>query len=500
MSLQIRRTYTPDNPPTDLAEGQLAVEANSHPPRLWVGVPASINADRRILLNEAPNIPGIVTISDTAPGDGSPELGKLWLDTVKDQINVWNGTAWALLNTRAVLSANIPPADPLDGDFWWDTHNSQLYVWSGQEWIIAAITFGPPGPEGDKGPDGEPGITGPPGPTEWLPVGGVTTFHGRDDDVNLTLADVTWAGGAPTASPDFSGMPTTPTPGSLFGEQIPNVTFLNSFYARLASPPFTGIPTTPTPASRITNTQIVNAEFANNYYLNYTGGTISPGSFDVQVSGVPNSAVRTVMSGTHTVTTISASLSTGLVSETNGRLRWVLYTGSRWTSGPTELIWERFTDAGGSTWPEAVIHINRPTGSWEFHHGALTVRGGIYGTRLGAATSDVRTKENIAPSDVDALDKLRSIAIVSYDINQELKDWYDATGDDAPRCAKIGMVGQQVAEHIPEAVRTMTVEDSPLPRDCQALMMDEFVPYLVGAVQQLSKRVQGLEDEKRKRH
>jgi hypothetical protein len=41
--------------------------------------------------------------------------------------------------------------------------------------------------------------------------GGVTTFNGRAGAVTLTLADITGAGGAPNASPSFSGVPQAPT-------------------------------------------------------------------------------------------------------------------------------------------------------------------------------------------------------------------------------------------------------------------------------------------------
>lgn len=49
--MQIRRTRTPDNPPEGLAQGQLACEMASNPPRLWCGVPTSIDpSGRRELL------------------------------------------------------------------------------------------------------------------------------------------------------------------------------------------------------------------------------------------------------------------------------------------------------------------------------------------------------------------------------------------------------------------------------------------------------------------
>jgi hypothetical protein len=43
-------------------------------------------------------------------------------------------------------------------------------------------------------------------------IGGVSSFNGRAGAVNLTLADVTGVGGAPIASPTFTGTPAAPTP------------------------------------------------------------------------------------------------------------------------------------------------------------------------------------------------------------------------------------------------------------------------------------------------
>lgn len=48
MTIQIRRTATPDNPPPGLMPGQLAVEMASSPPRLWCGVPYEINPSGRV--------------------------------------------------------------------------------------------------------------------------------------------------------------------------------------------------------------------------------------------------------------------------------------------------------------------------------------------------------------------------------------------------------------------------------------------------------------------
>lgn len=47
--IQIRRTATPNNPPSGLSPGELSVEMDS-PTRLWVGVPSAQDASQRKLL------------------------------------------------------------------------------------------------------------------------------------------------------------------------------------------------------------------------------------------------------------------------------------------------------------------------------------------------------------------------------------------------------------------------------------------------------------------
>ena len=82
-------------------------------------------------------------------------------------------------------------------------------------------------------------------------------------------------------SPEFTGVPKTPTPSGSVTNQIVNVEYLNkritesgggsggggtsidlSAYAKLASPQFTGVPTTPTPDSQ-NQLQITNVKFVS---------------------------------------------------------------------------------------------------------------------------------------------------------------------------------------------------------------------------------------------
>lgn len=50
MTMQIRRTSTPNTPPTGLREGQLAIGMAETPPLLWIGVPTALDPSGRKLI------------------------------------------------------------------------------------------------------------------------------------------------------------------------------------------------------------------------------------------------------------------------------------------------------------------------------------------------------------------------------------------------------------------------------------------------------------------
>ena len=91
--VQILRTVTPDAAPTGLLEGELAVEMASTLPRLWVGVPASVDASGRRQLNAA--APPLF-IGDTPPA--APVTGQLWWKSDLGKTFVWytdaNSSQW----------------------------------------------------------------------------------------------------------------------------------------------------------------------------------------------------------------------------------------------------------------------------------------------------------------------------------------------------------------------------------------------------------------------
>jgi hypothetical protein len=114
---------------------------------------------------------------------------------------------------------------------------------------------------------------------------GVATFNGRSGNVTLTTADVTGAGGAPIASPTFTGVPAGPTAAAAtnttqlattafvlansvlsFNGRQGAVTLTNNDVtaaggAVVNSPAFTGVPTAPTAAVNTNTTQLATTAF-----------------------------------------------------------------------------------------------------------------------------------------------------------------------------------------------------------------------------------------------
>lgn len=77
MPMQIRGTASPNTPPSGLVERQLSVEMGSSPPKLWCGVPTSIDASGRVQLSPpadyvstAAQAPFVSIVSYGGRGDG----------------------------------------------------------------------------------------------------------------------------------------------------------------------------------------------------------------------------------------------------------------------------------------------------------------------------------------------------------------------------------------------------------------------------------------------
>jgi hypothetical protein len=140
---------------------------------------------------------------------------------------------------------------------------------------------------------------------------GVSTFNGRAGAVVLTAGDITGAGGAPSVSPALTGVPTAPTAAQGdTSSQIATDAFVAnaiaggtviSFNGRrgavaltlsdvqsvggapIASPTFTGVPAVPTAAPGSATTQAASTAFVTNAI---SGGTAGVASFNTRTGAV----------------------------------------------------------------------------------------------------------------------------------------------------------------------------------------------------------------------
>jgi len=144
----IKRTDIPNRQPTDLSPGELAVEMST-PTRLWVGVPANLDASGKKLLIDTAQVGGAFV------GEMPPVLsgqGDFWFES--DTCVLWiyynDGTSsqWVQVNGTGgggatggggVWIGETPPGVPEPGDLWYesDTGIFSLYYDDGntKQWV-----------------------------------------------------------------------------------------------------------------------------------------------------------------------------------------------------------------------------------------------------------------------------------------------------------------------------------------------------------------------------
>ena len=102
--------------------------------------------------------------------------------------------------------------------------------------------------------------------------------------------------------------------------------------------------------------------------------------------------------------------------------------------------------------------------------------------RVKSAVSDKRLKENIQPSKVNALDTLNKIEMVEFNWKKDGK------------FEKLGAIAQQV-ENVDENLVVQHFEDKDTPTDYLRINYFDTIPYLIKAVQELSKENKKIKKE-----
>ena len=132
-----------------------------------------------------------------------------------------------------------------------------------------------------------------------------------------------------------------------------------------------------------------------------------------------------------------------------------------WT-GDGEINGNGSNPAGGQN---AVVWWNQiTTGKWRQHAGITTA-------------SDRRLKENIEPTPVKALDKIKDLNLVAFDYIKDKSH------------EEIGLIAQEVLDVVPNAVNEYEGKDSHL-----TINYAKFIPYLLKAIQELNKKINLMEE------
>ena len=133
-----------------------------------------------------------------------------------------------------------------------------------------------------------------------------------------------------------------------------------------------------------------------------------------------------------------------------------------WT-GDGEINGNGSNPAGGQN---AVVWWNQiTTGKWRQHAGITTA-------------SDRRLKENIEPTPVKALDKIKDLNLVAFDYIKDKSH------------EEIGLIAQEVLDIVPNAVSEYEGEDSHL-----TINYAKFIPYLLKAIQELNQKINLMEEK-----
>ena len=134
-----------------------------------------------------------------------------------------------------------------------------------------------------------------------------------------------------------------------------------------------------------------------------------------------------------------------------------------WT-GTNDINGDGGNPAGGQN---AVVWWSQiTTGKWRQHAGITTA-------------SDRRLKENIKPTSVNALDKIKELNLIAFDY---IKD---------KSYEEIGLIAQEVQEVIPSAIETYAGEDTHL-----TINYSKFIPYLIKAIQELNQKLEKVNERR----
>lgn len=80
-----------------------------------------------------------INVSTSATAPINNQVGDVWINTTDNQVGIWNGIDWVIINTNPKSGDGVPSPstvdNPLAGDIYVNRLNGNIYTYTGTNWI-----------------------------------------------------------------------------------------------------------------------------------------------------------------------------------------------------------------------------------------------------------------------------------------------------------------------------------------------------------------------------
>src|SRR5215472_503242 len=365
---------------------------------------------------------------------------------------------------------------------------------------------------------------------------GVTSFNSRTGAVTLQANDVSAVGGALLASPQFTGSPTAPTPvagdnstniaTTAFVAHALSTAAVTSFNTRtgavtltladvtgvggapLASPNFSGVPTVPTASVGTATTQAASTAFVQAGYLPLTAGTLT-GALTIGTTAAPQGLTvtggATIASpfniGDPPVATLSASAGALTISNAAGANLSNLTLQSTLVSCGGSIVATQFTLSNSSfltTTTNGGIVVATQAGAYLF--GIRNTPDPVFFWQSSVVLMTLASSGNLVISGTltQGSDEATKNTIAAFapgvSIAAQLLPKTFIYNNDRTNTQHLGFIAQDVEAILPDAVSASSFTNSEgATTTSLGLDLTAIVAVLANAVKQLIGRVAALE-------
>lgn len=432
---------------------------------------------------------------------------------------------------------DTPPANPQGGQLWFDSVSTQLFVWyadpSSNQWVIANnqtgfVTDAPSDGNTYARRNGA-----------W--VQSVLSVNGRTGAVTIQTSDITNLGFATQATADTRYV--LKTGDTMSGALTVNATVTGSYLHSTGDV---------RADSRLYCNDMMNMSgtfyVANNYayYLQRSGSNgnwyfVDNGNVIARIDTTGNFWATAAVTGTyiHSTGGLDVGSTLNVAGDTiqhnvynDGSLgitfRGVYNSGAWFAFGWDGSYLQYAINGGGQggliTWQQGdgrylqLIdqRVNTNANKLQYVWSAPWIylagydNGGQWYYCQTNVNCDGRLKENIFPTEVDALDCIKRMLVRRMDFRPEVAAWLSAMNAETEqerdeimannyysRHVRIGMIGQELEEIAPDLIMVTPPKASrhpkdPLPDEMRTIRYEAFVPYLVRAMQQMAAEIDDL--------